>query len=967
MHNITDRYTPQKASSGATVLNSFHQPEMLHGCCPMRLLALHLALSFFLLLVFISGSFAFPAKAKAADTGEKLHILLLHSYHPNMLWVQDISTGVQEIIEPVVDASNGNVRLSIDYLDAKRYPEEEHLVDMLRFLRKKYTLHPPEVIITADNIALDLLLKHRKEFAQSSIVFCGYNYYTPEMLKGHENVTGIVEAVSIDDTLQAAFSMLPELSRIVAISDRSQTGQALIEDFNRQVITLPQRGRLELWSNYTFDSLQHDLANLDSGSAILLMSALQDTEQKVRTYRQSLNKILEATDRPVFAIFGFFAGRGIVGGKLTDGVEQGRQAATMALRIARGGNAADIPVITVSPNNYIYDYNKLQQYSIELANVPADSIILNEPPTFYQRYRKILLPMFVLVSLLTLALALESRHIIKQRAVEQSLREAKTRYRELVDNARSIILHISTDGTIEFINEYGLSFFGYSEGELDGKKIHGTLLPDSSNALPDLHNLINRILEHPEIYQSHENENTCKNGDKVWVSWLNKPIVSEDGEVVGLLSAGQDATARKKIQDALARRERSYAVLLSNLPGMAFRRRGDDLGTILFASEGCLQLTGYSPARLCDNIGYWALIHPADLHKVQNAAMAFPQRYAVEYRIVQAGGSVRWVWESGTCMTETNEPQSVECRPGDVIEGFATDITDRVTTRNELEKLNEELEERVRERTAELKESLERLQQAQSQLVQTEKMAALGGLVAGVAHEINTPIGIGVTSTSFLQEKIQQLEAQYASGKMRRSDIESFLRTGNESLAATQINLNRAAELIRSFKQVAVDQSEEMPRKFNVSEYLEEVLVSLRPRYKRTAHTVKVEGDKEATIISYPGVFMQIVTNILTNALLHGFENVEKGTLTISIHMTEAELKLVLQDDGNGMPPEVRDKIFEPFFSTKRGKGGTGLGMHIVYNLVTQRLGGTITCDSAPGAGTSFTIVIPISGNNHAA
>lgn len=902
------------------------------------------------------------ASAQPPPGTGRTHFLLVHSYHPNMLWVQDINSGVQEVLGPAIDASNGTMRLSVEFMDTKRHPDAAYRADILALLRDKYAQDPPDVIITADNIALNTLLDEHEAIAPGSrVVFCGYNNYTPDALRGHDDVTGIAEKVSIRETIQAAAAMLPQTSRFIVISDRSETGRAMTHELALQTAGIPEHGRMELWDAYTFADLGRQLAALQGTEAIVLLSALQDTAGNVQSYRHSLRHILAATDRPVFAVFGFYADKGIVGGKLTDGVMQGREAARMALRIAQGTPPSRIPVITENINRFVFNHELLARYGISSDSIPAESTVLNRPPSFFTRYRQVLLPAGVLVALLVLALALESHHLVRQRAVEQSLREAKTRYRELVDNARSVIMHIDRNGQIEFINEYGLSFFGYEEHELTGKSVAATILPQNADGTP-YSELLRRILENPETYACHENENIRKNGERVWISWLNRPLRDASGNVTGLLSAGQDATERKKAQDALAERERSYSVLLSNLPGMAFRRQTGGDGTFLFASEGCLPLTGFAPDDFVQHgRNLRGLAHPEDLPRITGAIDASPHRYAVEYRIIRSDGETRWVWEGGMMISGSG---TSPCRSsGDsicVIEGFMTDITARVTARTELERLNEELEERVAARTAELQTSLEHLRQAQHQLVETEKMAALGGLVAGVAHEINTPIGIGVTSTSYLQEKMQQLEELYRSGGMKRSDIENFLRVGNESLTATRMNLSRAADLVRSFKQVAVDQSDEDTRRFNVLDYLEEVLVSLRPRYKRTSHRVELSGDKDLVITSYPGVFMQIVTNILTNALLHAFDGMENGVLSIHAVRQGNDLTLTLADNGKGMTPEILSRVFEPFFSTRRGNGGTGLGMHIVYNLVTRRLKGTVQCRSTPGDGTTFTITVPM-------
>ncbi len=274
--------------------------------------------------------------------------------------------------------------------------------------------------------------------------------------------------------------------------------------------------------------------------------------------------------------------------------------------------------------------------------------------------------------------------------------------------------------------------------------------------------------------------------------------------------------------------------------------------------------------------------------------------------------------------------------------------------------LNEELEKRVRDRTAELERSMNALRDTQHKLVQSEKMASLGELVAGVAHEINTPVGVSVTAASFLAEKIHELEKMYQGNVLRRSDIETFIGSSLDSTTALMMNLERAVELIRSFKQVSVDQSSENRRKFKLHDYIDEILLSLRSRYKRTGHSIEVDCPEDLELDSFPGVYFQIITNLVMNSLLHAFEGIDSGKIIIKASKMNQSLILVYTDNGNGMNEVTLNKIFDPFYTTKRGKGGSGLGMHIVYNLVTQKLNGSILCESQPGEGVRFEIVVPI-------
>lgn len=259
----------------------------------------------------------------------------------------------------------------------------------------------------------------------------------------------------------------------------------------------------------------------------------------------------------------------------------------------------------------------------------------------------------------------------------------------------------------------------------------------------------------------------------------------------------------------------------------------------------------------------------------------------------------------------------------------------------------------------ELKNSLEILEKTRDKLVQAEKMSALVELVAGVAHEINTPVGIGVTGSSFLHEKTRKIRKIYDSGELKRSELESYLHTMEELSLSILINMEKAGDLISSFKQIAVDQSTETKREFNLKKYIEGILLSLRPSHEGKDHDIEIICPENINIYSYPGAYSSIITNLVINSLVHGFKNIKKGKISFNITRKKNMLRLVYKDDGNGMTKEQVSKIFNPFYTTTRGKGGTGLGMSIVFNLITQTLKGTIICKSTLGQGAVFVIEIP--------
>jgi signal transduction histidine kinase len=257
--------------------------------------------------------------------------------------------------------------------------------------------------------------------------------------------------------------------------------------------------------------------------------------------------------------------------------------------------------------------------------------------------------------------------------------------------------------------------------------------------------------------------------------------------------------------------------------------------------------------------------------------------------------------------------------------------------------------------------------ETQRYLIETERLAALGGLVAGVAHEINTPVGTSLTVASALARRCMTFADQIASGEVRRSQLAEFADGCRDASNQLVANLDRAGELIQSFKQVAVDRSLADRRAFDLKLVTEQIVVSVRPGLKRSRHSIGIEIPPDITLNSYPGPYGQVLTNLIFNAVIHGFTDGRDGLISIKARRLAADqVEITFADNGVGIPGEVQRHVFDPFFTTKRAQGSTGLGLYIVHNLVTQQLGGTVTIDSALGKGTTFYIAIPIAAPGRA-
>jgi signal transduction histidine kinase len=256
--------------------------------------------------------------------------------------------------------------------------------------------------------------------------------------------------------------------------------------------------------------------------------------------------------------------------------------------------------------------------------------------------------------------------------------------------------------------------------------------------------------------------------------------------------------------------------------------------------------------------------------------------------------------------------------------------------------------------------ALAELQKTQTDLIQAEKLASLGNLVAGVAHEINTPLGIALTTSTLIGDEAKRFADAAASGKLQRSVLERFVTRMREGTQLLFSNLTRAADLVHSFKQVAADQASGERRKFDMDEWLQDLLTSLSPVLRKTKHEVTIECTPGVSVDTYPGALGQVLTNLLTNAMAHAYDEGQAGKLAIRVSEPRLDVvRIVFSDDGKGIPPENLGKVFDPFFTTGRSAGSTGLGLHIVYNLVTSRLQGRIDLYSKLGKGTRFTIEIP--------
>ena len=421
--------------------------------------------------------------------------------------------------------------------------------------------------------------------------------------------------------------------------------------------------------------------------------------------------------------------------------------------------------------------------------------------------------------------------------------------------------------------------------------------------------------------------------ERFWVTYWH-PHRNADGEIVGVNVAAEEITERKRAEAALRASERQFHTLADSIPQLVWMAHAD--GAIYWLNSHWYEYTGRPAGE----------INPHAWHTVfgnrWTEALATGSALESELSLLSKDGEYRPFL---TRVVPLRDPHGVVY--GWI--GTHIDISERKRSEREVRRARDAAEA-----------ALQNLRETQNSLIEAEKLAALGRLVAGVAHEINNPLGTSLTVASSLERKSRLFAAETAQGTLKRSSLNEFVDAVRDGSAQLQESLNRAAGLIQSFKQVASDRNNSELRSFDLGDLTEQVATGLRPALPKHGVTLNVECEQGLSISSYPGSYGQVLTNLFLNSIAHAFPDGQQGNIAIKVSACgDNDVEIIFSDDGCGMSPDVRRQAFDPFFTTRRHQGGTGLGLHIVYSVVTDRLGGQLRLSSEPGEGTNVRIILP--------
>ena len=535
----------------------------------------------------------------------------------------------------------------------------------------------------------------------------------------------------------------------------------------------------------------------------------------------------------------------------------------------------------------------------------------------------------------------DAGEVARRSLAEQRFAEAEESYRKLFDSSIDGIYVTTPDGLLLNANPALARMMGYDSPQdliRNVTDIANTIYVD-----PSVRTEYKLRMERDGIVREFEYQVRQRDGTILWLSDSATAVKDHAGNVIRYEGAVRDITNQRRAEDEVAEGRRRLQEVIDTVPAVI--------------NVKDMQLRYVLMNRYMASIFN---IEPEDA--IGRTTTDVMSRYGAQKtdendrRVMAAGKELGFYEEEYIDSSGTMRQWLVNKLP---LRGSDGEIKQIVTVALDIgERKRNELEMRKARDAAEA--ALQHLKETQNSLIEAEKLAALGRLVAGVAHEVNNPVGISLTVASSLERKATMFAEEVARGDLRRSSLNEFVETSRSAASQLVGNLNRAAELIQSFKQVAADRSYSDQRTFNLADLTDQVVMSLRPGIRKQNLTLAVDCQPNLMMNSYPGPYGQVLTNLFLNSVAHAFPGGVAGEVHIKIQEHgDDHVEVLFSDNGIGMSPDIRRRAFDPFFTTRRSEGGTGLGLHIVYSIVTSRLGGQIQLQSEPNKGTRVQMILP--------
>ena len=934
--------------------------------------------------VLVTGLCFLISPAAAQD--RKANVLIVHSYHKGFLWTDSIAVSIDKSLAD----SDLPLRIFTEYMDSKRFFGEVHLQHLHDLYGEKYRHTPIDVIIATDDNAFTFLTRYHDDlFPDTPVVFCGVNNIDKVAAAENRYFTGVLEMIDIRSTLQAARGLHSDMRQIAVVVDRTPTGENTTRMLN-QALPFFEGVVFRYFDTMSMSDLLENVRSLPSDAMVLLLNFNRDGEGRVFSHMETVRALHANCPVPIYAVWDFFLGQGIVGGMLASGTLQGETAAQLALKILKGTPPWDLPVITDSPNQFMFDYRQLERFGIKQDDLPDGAVVINAPRSFYSVNKKLiwsLLSALVFLGTLTLLLTL---NILKRREAEkssirlnralmtlshcnQSLIRAHSEPELLLEICRVII---ETGGYllcwVGYVNDKGVGLIPQAIWTAENGESPAEVIDWCNNSLDVGINgqtyrtgkpTVVQDIRHDSLYRPWRKE-ALKRG---FASTIALPLGSGtqtfgvlriyspeidgfDPEEVGLLTWLADnltygiisqhiAVERRHALSELRHSTEQLSMLLESLPIVPYSGEGESSFHLTYIGNTVRDITGYPASAFFDSERFFEeKIHPDDIHRVRQwlNTTNSPEIRKIQYRFRTAGGAYQWLCDTRRTV---RKPQSKSIR----VVGTWQDITEET-------KLRQEADERLQ------------------QVIQADKLASLGEVVAGVAHEINNPnsfISYNIPLLAETWDIFRPIIESWADSHPEWQKNGMYLAEYCEDMDGIIHDVNagsqRINKVVRDLKEFArLDQAAEAGP-LNLNEAVQKAMSIIGPQVRRSIK--HVELDLASDLPAFHGRLIkieQIITNLVVNAL-HAVDQNREGHLRIRTrHIPRLGcVTLQVEDNGIGIASDIIDRIFEPFFTRRRDAGGTGLGLSVCYRLIQEHQG-ALTVTSRTGIGTCFNVFLPL-------
>ena len=929
----------------------------------------------------------------ALAQNRKANVLIIHSYHQGFMWTDSIDTSLDKTL-----ADSGlSLHIFTEYMDSKRFFGEIHLRHLYDLYREKYSHVPIDVIVCTDDNAFTFLARYHDDlFADTPVVFCGVNNIHAMAAAENKYFTGVLEMIDIHSTLQIALRLQPATRQIAVIVDRTPTGENTSHMLYQAIPSFRDVSFRYFDDNISFSELMDEVEHLPPDSIAFLLNYNRDGKGQVYSHMETVNALQAHCPVPIYAVWDFFLGKGILGGMLASGTLQGETAARMALKILKGRSPWELPVIMDSPNQFMFDYTQLDRFGIDVSDLPENAIVINAPLSFYSVNKQLIWSLVSALAFFGGMTVFLTLTFLKRKAAERFSNRLNRSLMTLSHCNQSLIRANNEPELLREIcrvivetGSYLLCWVGYANDDGTGLIPQAIWTAENGEVSSGVIDWCNNSLDvgingqayrsgQPTVVQDIRNDPVYRPWRKEalkrgFASTIALPLGSGnqsfgvlriyspevdgfDPEEVGLLTWLADNLAygivsqhisveRRQALKELRRSTEQLSMLLKALPIVPYTGEADSTFRLTYIGNAIRDVIGYSASAFLDaSRCFEAHIHPDDLQRVHqwSNSTETDEIRKINYRFKTAGGSYRWICDTRRIV---KNPQTNSIR----VVGMWQDITEEI-------KLRQDADERLQ------------------QVIQADKLASLGEVVAGVAHEINNPNSFISYNIPLLAETwhvfrpiIESWDDSHPDWQKNGMHLSEYCQDMDGMIHDINTGCQRINRVVSDLKDFArLDNGVEIGP-LDLNEGIQKAMTIIGPQVRRSIKQVELDLSSDLPPIHGRLIKIeQIITNLVVNAT-HAMDRERQGHLRIRTrHIPRLNcVNLQVEDNGIGIGTDIVDRIFEPFFTQRRDAGGTGLGLSVCYRLV-QEHHGALTVTSRPGTGTCFNVFLPVSPDHPA-